>query len=297
MHRCLNHRFGRSFLRAFLATFCLFFALSAQAVTRDKKEEALRASTSRVAKFDAIKAIPLKEIPPRDRRAVTSVLNDCSLFRRMPTGIIQCDPELFTFLMKHPEMLVEMWQELGISRVDLKRTGRNSFSLTDNAGTTAQLKIVEEKCEPGAQNRIIMYANGAYEGKPFKSPVRAQMVLLLRSGSFRETNGQDYVAARLDTFIRIDKTSIELFAKAMHPWVGKTADANFLDTLHFVGNLSQAGSRNPTSVQRLVSNLSGISPDLREEMISLTLENAKRANYQSNGNSTMATKESSSRRK
>ena len=296
MHRCLHHHYGRRILRAILATFWLCSAISAHAASRDQRDDALGASTTRAAKKEAIEAVPLQKIAAQDRRAVKKVMTDCSLFRRMPTGIIQCDPEVFTFLMKHPEMLVEMWKELGISRVDLKRTGKNRFSLTDNAGTTAQLRVVEEKCESGAQNRIVMYADGAYEGKPFKKPVRAQVVLLLRSGSFRETNGQVYVAARLDTFLRIDRASIELIAKAMHPWVGKTADANFLDTLQFVGNLSQAGTRNPNSVQRLVSNLSNVSPDLRKEMLSLTIQNGKHPRIQRSSNPSLAKKKVTSQR-
>ncbi|MCG8448205.1 MAG: hypothetical protein MI725_01320 [Pirellulales bacterium] len=235
---------------------------------------ALGATTSRAAKQEAIRAIPLQRIPRNARRAVHQVITDSSLFRRMPTGIIACQPDLFTFLMQHPEVLVEMWKDLGISRVDLWRVDENTFQLSDNAGTTARLTIVEQKCEPGAQNRIVMYAEGAYEGKPFKKPVRAQCVLLLRSGSFKETNGKDYVAARLDTFVRVDRTSIKLFAKALHPLVGKTADANFLDTLKFVGNLSETAERNPARIEQLVTRLPRIPPQVEQEMLRLTYQSA-----------------------
>ena len=270
MHRCLSRRFGMGPLRLMLSVCCVVsFEGGKLCAKEDTPSGALKATTSQAAKQEATLAIPMKRITPKHRAAVQQVITDCSLYRRMPTGIVNCQPDLFTFLMQHPNMLVEIWRELGISQVDMRQIDQNNFQLSDNAGTTARLTIVEQKCEPGAQNRIVMYADGAYEGKPFRRPVRAQCVLLLRSGSFRETNEEPYVAARLDTFVRVDRTSIKLFAKAMHPLVGKTADGNFLDTLKFVSNLSQAAQLRPAAVQKLVQNLPRVPPELQNEMLSI----------------------------
>ena len=275
MHRCLSHRFGMGMLRLLLAIACLGTAWqSPTEANEEKSSAALQSTTSRAAKQEATQAIPLERMAPKQRRAVQQVLDDCSLYRRLPTGVVACQPDMFTFLMQHPEVLVDIWRELGISQVDLRRMNEHNFHLTDNAGTTAGLTIVEQQCEPGAQNRIVMYADGAYDGKPFKRPVRAQCVLLLRSGSFQETNDATYVAARLDTFIRIDRTSIKLFAKALHPLVGKTADANFLDTLTFVSNLSRAAEQNPGSVERMVRRLPRTSSQLQHEMLSIASRDA-----------------------
>lgn len=256
-------------LRAQLAAaaVCLvaLSTLASNASAAERARSSAQATTSDAAKREAIQSIPLKQLHKKYRRPVQQVLRDPSLYRRMPTQMVDCDPKMFTFLAENPEVLVEMWQHMGISRVALRRTGANTFSLTDNAGTTGRLVIVEQKCDDRAQNRIVMYSEGAYEGKPFKRPVRAECVLLLRSGSVKETNGRDYVACRLDTFVRIERTSIELFAKAMHPWVGKTADANFVDTIGFISNLSQAAERRPETLERLVSNLPRVTRQRQNE--------------------------------
>ena len=272
MHSCLHCRIGTGILRLVLAAG--IFLPAPVGAKEPSTRGSLQSTTSQAAKQDAIDAIPLARIPAAQRRAVQQVLSDSSLYRRLPTGVIPCDPDMFTHLMRNPEMLAEIWRELGISRVDLRRIDANRFRLTDHAGTTARLSIVEQQCEPGAQNRIVMYVDGAYEGKPFKRAVRAQCVLLLRSGSFAETNGDDYVAARLDTFVRLDRTSIKLFAKAMHPWVGKTADANFMDTLNFVSNLSQAAAENPATITKLVLKLPRVSHRVQQEMLSIARRSA-----------------------
>ncbi len=267
--QCARTRFRLSpMLRAKLlvAAVCGFSILSqAEMAVAQRNGLEMQATTSDAARREAIQHLPLKNIHSKHRRAVKRVLDDTSLYRRMPTQMVDCDPKMFTFLAENPEVLVEMWRHMGISRVSLRRTGSNTFSLTDNAGTTGNLVIVEQKCDEQAQNRIVMYSEGAYEGKPFKRPIRAQCVLLLRSGSVRETNGRDYVACRLDSFVRIERASIELFAKAMHPWVGKTADANFADTIGFISNLSQAAEQRPATLERLVAGLPRVTTQRQRE--------------------------------
>jgi len=240
------------------------------------RKQRMQASTSAAAQREATQAIPLKKIHSKYRQLVHKVLTDSSLYRRMPTQMVDCDPQLFTFLASNPEMLVEMWQHMGISRVSLKRTGANTFSLSDGAGTTGNLVIVEQRCDTHAQNRIVMYSEGAYEGKPFKRPVRAQCVLLLRSGSIQETNGRDFVACRLDTFVRIERTSIKLFAKAMHPWVGKTADANFADTIGFISSLSQAAEQRPATIERLVNSLPRVTKQRQQQLVRIAYDCSKK---------------------
>lgn len=233
------------------------------------EEPSLAASTSAEARADATKAIPLAKVDPRYREKVQAVMDDVSLFRRLPTQVVDCDADMFTFMAQNPEVLVEVWRELGITQVSLERIDATSFRMADNAGTTGKLVIVEQSCQPKAQNRIVMFAEGAYEGKPFNKPVRAQCVLLLRSGSLVENDGRNYVATRLDSFIHIDRASLEIFAKVLHPLVGKTADRNFSDTIKFVGGFSQAAEQNPQQIEHLVSSLDNVTRTQQNKLVKI----------------------------
>lgn len=231
-----------------------------------------KATTSAIARKDALESISPERLEAEYRDRVSQVLNDCSLYRRLPTQMVDCDPKLFTYLAKNPEMLVEIWRKLGITRIELERQTGNSFRMTDNAGTTGSLAVVEQNCDDRAQNRLVMFAEGAYEGKPFHRPIKAQCVLLLRSGSMIETNGRNYVAVQLDSFIRIDRTSIKLLAQALHPLVGKTADRNFSETLQFISSFSQAAETRPETIKRLVSDLPHVSPLSQQKLIQIAYQ-------------------------
>jgi hypothetical protein len=254
----------------------LLSSYSAAAASAGRAGESSSATTSSKARIEAIRGIPLQQIAPEYRRQVKHVLDDTSLYRRLPTMTVDCHPPMFTYVAKNPDVLVQIWRQLGISNVDLVRVGDDTFRLTDSVGTVGRLVIVEQNCDQNAQNRLVLYAEGAFEGKPFKRPVRAQCVLLLRSGSVEETNGRHYVATRLDTFLRIDRASVELFAKAVHPLVGRMADRNFSDTINFISNMSQAAETRPLTIERLANRLTQVSETQKLQLVQITQDMASK---------------------
>lgn len=253
--------------RAGRAAVVLSLLAAAGIIQAGERDEA---STSAQTRDEARRAIPIAKIDPAYRQLVGEVLADPSLFRRLPTNIIDCQPELFTFFAQNPEVLVAIWRQLGVSGVELTRTGENTFRLSDGAGTTGKMTIVEQTCDSAAQNRLVMYVEGVYEGKPFAKPIAAQCVLLLRSGSTTETNGRVFVATRLDSFVKLDRASIELVAKAIHPFIGQTADRNFADSLAFVSNLSFTAEKRPENVANLAGELTTVGQRRQEELARLS---------------------------
>jgi hypothetical protein len=88
----------------------------------------------------------------------------------------------------------------------------------------------------------------------------------------RETNGRTYVAARLDSFVKLDRTSVEIMAQVAHPFVGKTADRNFADTLSFVSNFSYTAERRPDSIVELAGQLAAVEAPRRTRLAVLARE-------------------------
>ncbi len=229
--------------------------------------ESHQSTTSDTARAEAIHAIPLAKLSPRHRRQVRKVIEHATLYRRLPTCVVDCNPGLFTYVARNPEVMVAIWRELGVTHVQLQRTGPYTFDFKDSSGTTGKLTLVEQQCDANAQNRLVLWAEGSYEAKPLTHPVKAQCVLLLRSGSLKETNGRRFVAAQLDTFVHVDRASLQLFAKAIHPWVGATVDRNFSDTLTFISHLSHTAELRPEAIDKLAGKLTGIYSDRREQLV------------------------------
>jgi hypothetical protein len=229
-------------------------------------------SNSRQTREEAARAIPFDKLPADVVGPVRQIVQNPSLFRRVPVQVIDCDPNLYLFLVRHPEVVVNIWQVMGISKVTLDRTGPNAYEGDDAAGTTGTVRL----CYSNHDTQVL-YADGVYEGPMFSQPIQAQCVLVLRAGYVQETNGRYYITNRLDAFIHIDHVGLDLIAKTFSPLVTKTIDINFRETAAFVGVVSRTAAANPQGMRRLADRLTLLEPEVRGEFSRLSTEVAVKA--------------------
>jgi hypothetical protein len=234
------------------------------------------ATSSASARDDAIRAIPWKHMSPANRRVAQMVIKNASIYRRLPTRVIDCDPDLFTFLIQHPEVVVDVWRLMGVSQVALNKASDGVYHGTDGAGTTGTVRYLFSHWGENAENVAIVYASGSYDGAPFVTQLNAQSVMVVRSSAIRETNGRHYITVRMDSFVQIEQMGIELVAKTVQPWINKTADRNLIETLTFVSNFSRTAEKNPAGMQRLATRLSALDEPTRNEFVTLCFRTAER---------------------
>jgi hypothetical protein len=224
----------------------------------------LEATTSDAARRDAIKAIPMDKLSDENRVKVESVLSNVSVFRRMPVRVTDCDPDLYLFLVRHPDVVVNIWEVFKISRLKLEETGDSQFRVVETAGATANVEFVYK-----SNNLHVVYGEGIYQGPLLTRPVKGRGVLVLKAGYAREENGRYYVTSRMDSFLTIEPAAAELATKTMSPLLGRTVDNNFAQTLAFVGSLSRTAEINSRGVQRLGKQLLHVQPEVREQFVEL----------------------------
>ncbi len=236
-------------------------------------------TSSRAAREEAARAVPWQQLNPEQRRLTQSIISNAAIYRRLPTRVIDCDPEMFTFLLQHPEVIADVWRVMGISRVQLEKLSDGSYRGSDGAGTTGVVRFLSSNCRPDAQNTAVIFADGSYDGKPFVLPIKAQTIALLRSDAVQESNGRRYVTVRADVFIRVEQMAVELVARTVQPWVNATADRNLIETLTFFSNFSHTAERNPEGMQRLAARLTTIDEPTRRALVQLCYQTAGRYSY------------------
>lgn len=224
------------------------------------------ATSSRAAREDAIRSIPFDKLEGNDRAKITAAINGTSIFRRLPIQVTECDPDLYLFLVKHPEVIVNIWEVMQISNVALERTGSNTFRASDGLGTLCDVKY----CYSDHELQVI-YAEGAYDGPLFNRPVRAKCILVLRSGYAQETDGRHFITSRMDTFVQIEHVGVEFLAKTLQPLVHRSADLNFVETAAFVSTVSRTAEANPKGMSRFAGKLSNCDPAVRQRFSELSL--------------------------
>lgn len=224
----------------------------------------LEAQTSDAARRNAIRSIPFEKLSEADRAKVKSVLDNTSVFRRLPVKVIDCDPDMYLFLVRHPDVVVNIWELLKMSRLQFRQTGDRQFRVVEPGGTTASVEFLYR-----GHDTQIVYGEGFYDGPPLVRPVKGRGVLILKSGYVRETNDRYYVTSRMDCFLSVEPAGAEFATKTVSPFVGKTVDSNFALTLAFVGSLSRTAELNGRGVQRVAAQLSHVDPEIREQFSDL----------------------------
>lgn len=221
-------------------------------------QQAPAGTSSRAKQQEAIDAIPFDDLNEAVVTKLTGVLNKPSIYRQLPVQVVESDPDLYVFLIRHPEVIVNMWQLMGITNVQIERTGPYTFDTADGAGTVASVELVY-----GRPDLHIFYADGYYEGQLLKNRIPGSCVIVLRTSYSRE-DGRIFATNCMDVFVRLDHVAVDLVARTMQPLVGKAADYNFVESSKFMGQVAAASETNGPGMQRLSERLTNIKPTVRE---------------------------------
>jgi len=253
--------FASKWCVALIAALLFLVATPSFAQLLSSKSSSKKGSVRKVDRINAISAIPFAELTPESGRQIEQVVTSPSIYRKLPTQTIQCDRDFFVFMVRNPETIVHTWQLMGITALSLDRTGPYRFASSDGAGTDSEVELVY-----GKPDLHVYYGTGVYEGPLFKKTMTGQCVIVLRSG-YGQSNGRPIVNCRMDVFIRMPQSAIDVAAKTLHPLFGKAADVNFAETASFFQRLNTAAMRDGQSIERLVGRLDEVSPDVRSKMV------------------------------
>jgi hypothetical protein len=189
---------------------------------------------------------------------VLGVVQSPTLFRRLPTQTIDCDPQMFVFLVRHPEVLVGIWDVMGVTEVQAQRIAPYQLKADDRVGTECVLDLVY-----GDAKTHLFVAGGTYSGRLSALPISGSGVFVLHSRYTRLPDGQMRVTGTLDCFIQLDNLGADLLARTLSGVIGRTADNNFRETASFIAQVSGASARNPQGVQALAGRLPQVDPAIR----------------------------------
>jgi hypothetical protein len=225
-----------------------------------------KAETSRTVREQAIQEIPFQGLTPEARKKISHVVTKPTMFRRMPVNVIDCDPKLHRFLIRYPEVVVNIWQLMGITKVAATRLGPYTLETTDGVGTRSRVELVY-----GTNDTHLIYCEGDYEGPLFHNRLNGRCVLLLKSGYTDTEDGRTLVSNRLDVFLQVDHLGVEALTKTLHPLLGRSADVNFIESTRFLERISTTAENNGPGVERLANRLDKVDEPIREKFAQLSL--------------------------
>jgi hypothetical protein len=254
--------FGSLSVSSRLFLGCLLFAAAALTISLDgvvgcvQAQQLTSGSSSRKFRSKAVESVPFDMLTSQTQAKLKPVLNKPSLYRRLPVTAINCDPDYFRFLVRQPEVIVEIWKLMGVTKMETKRTGPYEIHTNDGAGTISDLELVY-----GDSDKHIFYGTGTYEGPLLRKKLSGRCVLVLQTTHETDESGKPRAVNQLDVFLRVDNVAAGMIARSLQPLVGPTADHNFTESLGFLQRLNETTVRNGAGVQMMGERLT-LEPDV-----------------------------------
>lgn len=255
MHReikRLDRRFAWVALCGLLAFICPALVVKAAPVAE--------AETSRTARNNAVSAVPFDKLKSAAQAKLKDILKRPSLYRRLPTQRIVCDAEMHLFLLRHPEVIVNMWTMMGITNLDVDRIAPYQVRAADGKGTQCDVELIY-----GTPNLHVAYGVGTYEGPVFRRKITARCVCVIRT-EYEQNDQQEVVVTNtLDVFLQFDGLAAELLGKTIQPLITNAADHNFAEAMNFIERVNEAAENNGPGVERLSKRMRKVDAQTRQK--------------------------------
>ena len=202
------------------------------------------------------------------RQTSSRVLENLSLFRRLPEIRFEVNPETYDYFLGHPDVVVSLWRAMGISSMQLQQTGPFQYKMDNSDGTKSEMFYLRR-----SKTTNIIYCRGEFKSPLLKKPIAGSGILCLHSKFEKQNDGTVFVRHSADVFITFPNAAIETAAKMISPVSNYISDRNFQEISLFMHTISLSMARQPSWLQQMADRLQNVHPDRRQELRQVILNN------------------------
>lgn len=205
-------------------------------------------------------SLPTDRLTKTATSQIAEIARNPSLYRRLNAQTVNCDEEMFLFLVRKPEAMIGLWDLMGITNVRSHRVSPFKFAANDGSGTRCEVDLLY-----GDRHLHVYVAKGIYDGQYTQKPLRGRGLFILRSKYHTDAKGSTTVTGTLQCYVKLDSLGADLLARSFGGLIGKSADHNFAETAGFMGQVYQASQRNPDGMLEMVDAMPQVDPSTRTE--------------------------------
>lgn len=218
-------------------------------------------NSNRRQKSAAVESFPLHLMPAQNQRIARDILNNVSLYRRLPKLELESDRRCYQYFIEHPDVAVSIWRAMEISNVQMTRRQEcvyDTDTLDGTRGTVMLLLNTPQHC--------IVTCHGEFKSPALKRPIQASAMMHLQP-TFHPSGK---VTHQLDLYVAFPSTAVDVIARLISPVSNRIADRNFEEVSLFVELMSKAMARQPGWVEQIASELQGVRSEDVDKLLSVT---------------------------
>lgn len=224
-------------------------------------------SSQKKTRDEAAKTLPLSDLNEATQKLAHGVVQNTSLYRRLPTIRSQVDHRVYKFFADHPDVAVSMWRAMGVSKLEMRQTGEWEYEADAKDGTLGVITILRK-----TPTDCLLHCNGMFQSPMLTKPIQARAIVYVRTTFEVDNAGQQLVTHTADMFVAFPSQTVETVAKAMAPISNKITDKNFEEVSLFLRMMQMAMTQQPGWVEQIAGKLEGILPGRSDELLQVTAQ-------------------------
>ena len=195
-------------------------------------------------------AVP-PDVPEGHRARLEAVAQAAAVSTRVEADPFPARPEVFQFLLDHPEFATRVTRVLKVARYRIWREA-DGLHLDDGWGAVGRFDIVH-----ATPRMRVMYARGVYR-KRLLPDIHGEAVVTIEYTVRPAADGKNLIAAVVTGFVKLDSALLNAATKLATPIVQAKADKEARTLVRVFAKVSRAADERPAA---LVQDL-GREPDV-----------------------------------
>jgi hypothetical protein len=216
---------------------------------------------------DPALVVPLDKIPAQHREAVVEIIRDHTMHRKSPADTFPCNSRVYLSLLNEPAITLALWQDLSPSPVKLRQLAVNKFQGTDGAGATATWEYIYR-----SPKLHVLLSDLDYVSPRGAAHLNGRILLVVRSGFYREVNGDPWIQHDVEAFVKVDSKGWKALAKTVRPLLEKVLEDQVQEAGWFVSLMGRMVENYPNWACSVILKQEQIDPSTRQSFRDLVVQ-------------------------
>lgn len=220
------------------------------------------AEAAGLKRADPTQVLPLDQVAPASRDAVAEVIRDAHFHRQGKSETFPCNPRIYMKLLSEPVLTLALWQDLSPTPARLRQVGPARYQGDDGNGTSATWEFALR-----SPRLNVMLCNLQYNSPRGNARLEGRIVLIVRSGYFREANGEFWVQHDVEAFVKVDSRGWKAVAVTLKPLIEKLLEDQVQEAGWFVSLMGRLVEVYPDWATKVAQSQAQVPPEGRDSFV------------------------------
>ncbi|MDG1895969.1 MAG: hypothetical protein P8J37_13775 [Fuerstiella sp.] len=207
------------------------------------------------------KRIPYRKMSRPAQVRAAHILDNVSQYRRMPSLQYPINPDIYQYLINHPDVAISTWRVMGISTLQMWQTDEFEYEAKATDGSTGTADILWRD-----GNQCLFVVEGKYQSPLLPGSIEASALVWLQFRFVKGKDGSQLVNQQVETFLYFPSAAIDTIAKLTSRLTNSILDRNVFEVSLYARMMTKAAEKEPQWIQQLAQRMDGVPPERLREL-------------------------------